>query len=151
MKRSLLVFVVGVLGAIIAHIAWFELRRPAGYNPADGELAWLKTELHLSDQQFAQVKALHEANNPHLLQLASQVSKMRAELQSFEEERRSKGTIDFLEFARFVESRRMIDKQCIDSTRNLVKATADIMTPQQRELYMGLIGPALNTPASQVF
>lgn len=148
MKRTLLVFAVGLVGALLAHIAWFELRRPSSYNAADGELAWMKSELKLSNEQFARIKALHEANNPKLLLLAAQVSKMRTELQAFEEERKNSGNIDFLEFARFVEARRSIDKQCMDSTRNLVKATAEIMDPKQREHYLGLISPALSTPES---
>jgi hypothetical protein len=107
-----------------------------------GELAWIKSELHLSDAQFARIKELHQASSPRLRALAAQVDRMRAEFIGFENTRRTADRIDFLEFARFVELRRDIDRQCLESTRRLVLAAADEMTPGQREHYLGIVAPA---------
>jgi hypothetical protein len=50
--------------------------------------------------------------------------------------------VDFLEFARFVESRRTLNRECLDSTRQLVLASAEVMTPNQRQLYIRLVSTA---------
>jgi hypothetical protein len=151
MKRTILIVSLGLLGACLAHLAWFQLRRPASFNPADGDLAWMKTELKLSNEQFAKIQGIHNECNPRILALAAQVSRMRGELMAFEEERRTQGQIDFLEFARFVENRRTVDKACLDSTRRLVMATAEVMTPQQRERYLGIVNPMINQELTRKF
>ena len=151
MKRIFLVFLLGVMGACSAHFGWFYLRRPPVLGSEAADLAWMKVELNLSDAQYARIKAIHDESNPHIMALAAQVVKMREELVAFEKERKIEGQIDFLEFARFVESRRAIDRECFNSTRRLVLATAEIMTPQQRERYMGLVSPALDPKNARTF
>jgi hypothetical protein len=107
------------------------------------ELAWLRESLQLDAVQFAQIKALHEQSSPRLLALAFQVAQMRQEFAAFEDARKSTGEIDFLEFARFVENRRAVEKQCAESARQLVAAAADVMNPSQRETYFSLLPPTL--------
>lgn len=109
---------------------------------APSRLDWLKSELQLTDEQYAQIKTIHERTSPHLIALATQVAQLRNELAAFEEERRTEGRIDFLEFARWVDTRRSVDRDCLDTTRNLVLATANVMNETQRARYLGLIGPA---------
>lgn len=109
-------------------------------------LAWMKSDLQLTDGQLARIRAVHEQLSPHLLALASQVERMRRDFLEFEKERRSLGQIDFLEFARFVDQRRELDRDCNLSTRQLVAAASDVMTPRQREQYLHLLDPALRTP-----
>lgn len=140
MKRSLLILTLGLAGACLAHYTWFELRRPAEYSGSDKDIAWLKTELKLSSEQYARIRTLHEQSSPRMLALAAQVSRMKEELDAFEKARLTEGQVDFLEFARFVEMRRSVDRECLASTRNLVKATAEVMTPQQRSRYLNIIG-----------
>ncbi len=151
MKRTLLVFLIGVLGACAAHFSWFLLRRPADVNPGGGDLAWMKAELNLTGEQYARIKLIHENSSPKIMALAAQVMKMRNELTAFERTRQTEGQIDFLEFAHFVETRRAVDRECLDSTRRLVQATAEVMNPQQRERYLGLVSPALKPAAAGVF
>jgi len=67
---------------------------------------------------------------------------MQAEFAAFENTRRATDRVDFIEFARFVEARRSISRQCLDSTRQLVRAAANEMTPVQRERYLGIVSPA---------
>jgi hypothetical protein len=47
--------------------------------------------------------------------------------------------VDFLEFARYVEIRRHVSRESLDSTRQLVQAAAGMMTPPQRQRYLELI------------
>jgi hypothetical protein len=142
MRRGALVLVLGLVVGVAAHVVYFRLHKP--YDPAtlDGQLGWMKTELGLSDAQFARIRELHQASSPRLRALASQVAQMQAEFVAFENTRRTADRVDFIEFARFVEARRNINRECLVSTRELVQAAASEMTPQQRERYFGIVAVA---------
>jgi hypothetical protein len=145
MKRTLLVLLLGLGCGLGAHYAWLARQEPIRGDDLGSQLAWMKTNLRLSDGQLARLRVLHEQSAPRLLALAAQVAGMRSELAAFERERLTTGRIDFLEFARYVEQRRALDRACLDSTRTLVAASADVMTPEQREHYLNLLGPALKS------
>jgi hypothetical protein len=145
MKRTLLVLLLGCVAGAGAHFTWLAQRRDAPIDTLSAQLSWMKTNLHLTDDQLARLRVLHEQSAPRLVALATQVASMREELAAFERERQTTGRIDFLEFARYVEQRRALDRTCLDSTRTLVAASAEVMTPAQREHYLNLLGPALKT------
>jgi hypothetical protein len=146
MTRTLLILLLGLAGGAGAHFAWLGMvegsRRPADLR---AQIAWMKTSLNLDDAQLARIQALHEKSAPRLLELAAQVEGMREELEMFEQTRQVEGRIDFLEFARFVEQRRRLDRECMTSTEHLVAEAAKVMTPWQRERYLSLLEPALKT------
>jgi hypothetical protein len=142
MKRTTLNLLLGLAVGLAAHLAYFRLNEPAATNTLDGQLAWMKTELQLTDAQFAQIKQLHQASSPRLRAMAAQVAQLQAEFTEFEKIRRTSDRVDFLEFARFVETRRHVSRECLDSTRQLVLATAGYMTPQQRQRYIRLVAAA---------
>ena len=142
MNRSFLTLLLGLAVGIGAHTVYFQLHRPAGLNSLEGQLSWIKDELKLSDSQFARIKQLHEASSPRLRALAADVARMQAEFTAFENTRRASDQVDFIEFAQFVETRRAINRQCLESTRQLVLATAGVMTPEQRAQYLGLVATA---------
>ena len=143
MKRTFLVLFLGLSAGLLAHLGWFLSQRPCGSTDLDCQLEWMKTELKLSDEQFARIKVIHEQSSPRLLALAAQVARMRDEYDAFERERTTLGQVDFLEFAHFVEKRRSVDRECLTSTQRLVADAAQVMTAQQRERYLGLLGPVL--------
>ena len=143
MRRTLLILLLGLGTGLAAHFAWMAERRPAPAPGLAGDLAWMQANLHLSGEQFAQLQALHEQAVPRLIDLAIQEATMRRELDTFEAQRRTVGRIDFIEFARFVEHRRALDRACLESTRALVTASADLMTPAQRGAYLTLLQPAV--------
>jgi hypothetical protein len=99
----------------------------------------MKAELQLSDTQFARIKELHQASSPRLRALAAQVAQMQSEFAAFENTRRNTDKVDFIEFAQFVQVRRNINRECLDSTRQLVLAAAGEMNPSQREQYFGIV------------
>lgn len=142
MKRTLSVLMLGIVAAAGAHLAWFGLHRPCRGDELDCQLAWMRTELNLTEEQFSRIKTIHQTSSPRLLALAAEVARMREEYAAFERARVTEEKVDFVEFARFVEARRAIDRECAVSTRQLLTATAGVMTPQQRERYLGLLGPA---------
>jgi hypothetical protein len=139
MKRGALVLLLGLAVGVASHLVYFRIHRPFDANTLDGQLAWMKSELQLSDDQFARIKELHQASSPRLRALAAQVSQMQSEFAAFENTRRTSDKVDFIEFAQFVQVRRNIDKECLDSTRRLVLAAASEMNPSQREHYFGIV------------
>lgn len=143
MKRPLLIPLAGLLAAAIAHLGWFEMRRPPADEGQAGVLAWLQDDLHLSTEQFASIKALHERSGPQIRQLAEQASEMRTEFNAFENRRRHDGRVDFLAFAQFIEQRREFQRICTESTRRFLTAAASEMTPGQRARYLERFEPAL--------
>jgi hypothetical protein len=142
MKRGALVLLLGLAVGAGAHEAYFRAHRPEDPDTLIGQLAWMKRELRLSDEQFARISELHQASSPRLQALAAQVAQMQSEFAAFENTRRTTDRVDFIEFARFVEARRSISRQCLDSTRQLVLAAASEMTPRQREHYLGIVSLA---------
>ncbi len=143
MKHPGVILALGLAVGTLTHLAWYWAQRPCTGDSLDCQLAWMKTELKLDDNQFARIKAIHERSSPRLLALAAQVGRMREEYYSFENERTTSGQVDFLEFAHFVEQRRAGDRECLASTRQLVADAAGIMTESQRARYLGLLGPVL--------
>lgn len=148
MKRGGLVLLLGLVVGVTAHLAYFHFHRPFNPDSLDGQLAWMKSELQLSDAQFARIRELHEASSPRLRSLAAQVAQMQSEFAAFENTRRTSDRVDFIEFAQFVEDRRNISRECLDSTRQLVQASASEMTPAQREHYFGIV--AATTPPERI-
>ncbi|HWA25515.1 MAG TPA: Spy/CpxP family protein refolding chaperone [Lacunisphaera sp.] len=142
MKRLLLTLALGLIAGIGSHLAYYRFHEPAGTDTLEGQLAWMKTELKLTDRQFARIKELHQASHPKLRAMAAQVAQMQLEFGEFERSRRTTDQVDFLEFARFVEIRRNLNRACLDSTRQLVLASAEVMTPDQRQQYLALVANA---------
>jgi uncharacterized membrane protein len=143
MIRALLVFIAGIIAGVVAHVTWFQSHRPCNGDQLTCQLDWMRAELRLNEDQFTRIRAIHEASSPRLFALAAQVAQMRDEYAAFERERLNDGEVDFLEFARYVEQRRTVDRECLSATRQLVAAASQTLSPSQRQQYLGLVGPAL--------
>ena len=139
MKRTLLILALGLAVGLGSHVTYFRLHQPATTDTLEGQLAWMRTELQLTDAQFARIKEVHQASSPRLRAIAAQVAELQAEFQAFEKTRRTSDRVDFLEFARYVEIRRHVSRESQDSTRQLVLAAAEVMTPEQRRRYIQLV------------
>jgi hypothetical protein len=146
MNRTLLIVMLGLLAGAGTHFLYFGLHEP-DVQSLDSQLAWMKSELNLNEAQFTRIKELHQVSSPRLHALADQVAQLQAEFAAFEATRRNSNRVDFIEFARFVEARRQINDECLDSTRQLIVATAEVMTPRQRQHYIQLI--AVSEPLAQ--
>ena len=142
MKHPILILLLGLAVGTATHLAYFQHREPVPTDTLEGQLAWMRTELGLTEVQFARIRELHQASHPRLRAMSAQVALMQAEFAEFERTRRTADRVDFLEFARFVEERRELNKRCLDSTRQLVLASAEVMTPEQRRQYIQLVATA---------
>ncbi|HEY3757773.1 MAG TPA: hypothetical protein VGL42_16585 [Opitutaceae bacterium] len=150
MKRSFIVLVAGLAAGGLAHFGWYAAR--ANRLPDTGglevQMAWMKEELNLSDQQFSEIKTIHEESSPRLLALSAQVARMRAEYAAFEHERATTGQINFIEFAQFVSQRRKVDLECFHWTQRLAVETSRSLTAIQQEHYRKLLAPILKSAPS---
>lgn len=142
MKNTLLTLLLGLVAGFGTFHAYCRYNQPVAADTLEGQLAWMKTELRLTDEQYARIRDLHQASHPQLVAMAAQVTSMQAEFAEFEKTRQTADRVDFLEFARFVENQRSLNRACLDSTRRLVLASAEVMTPQQRERYLHLVSSA---------
>ncbi len=147
MKTMLAVLALGLVGGACAHLGWLHYRLGPMHDDLDAQLAWIQHDLDLSPEQYARIKEIHAQSNDQLVALSSRVNRMREELAAFEEQRKRTGEVDFLEFADYIETRRAIDRECLQSTRRLVDASAEVMTAQQRTRYLQLL-PLLDRPGS---
>jgi len=143
MNRGIIVMLLGIIGGALSHEGWLTYKQSGvSGSDLDAQLAWIKSDLQLTPEQYARIKAIHQESSPHLHALASRVARMRDEFNAFERQRTTTGEIDFLEFAQFIQERRRIDGECLQSTRQLVDASAGVMTPRQRERYLSLLSAA---------
>jgi hypothetical protein len=147
MRRTLLILALGLAVGVCVHFTYYGMHQPAPTDTLDGQLAWMRTELQLTDAQFARIKEVHQASGPHLRALASQLAGLQAEFRAFEHSRRTTDQVDFIEFARYVDLRRHVSNESQDSTHRLVLAATAVMTPEQRQRYIRLVA-AVELPAS---
>lgn len=139
MKRTFQMLILGLAVGLGVHFTYYRLSLPVTSDTLDSQLAWMKTELQLTDSQYLRMMELHQASGPRLRAIASKIAGLQNEFQAFEKNRRTNDRVDFLEFARFVETRRHVRSESLDSTRQLVLAAAEVLNPQQRERYLQLI------------
>lgn len=147
MNRAFSVVFLGLAAGIISHQAWLNWRGPCTSDDLSCQLAWIRDDLRLTNEQFSRVVDLHVESSSRLRELALDVSRMQDEFDEFEHARVSEGRVDFLEFARFVDERRQLEAAVGTSARSLIAATADVMSPQQRLRYLALVAPAASSPA----
>jgi len=143
MKRTFIALILGLVCGVAAHLAWFGVRHPAPVYDLESQLAWMKSDFHLNSAQLARIRALHEQSRPRMVALAREVARMRREFSAIEETRQKAGEVDFVKVSRFVVQQRVLDHECLDSARQLVAATAEILTPKQRDQYLAMLTPAI--------
>lgn len=150
MKRTAFALTLGLVLGLGAHLAWFAVRQPAPVDDLESQLAWMQRDLRLDDAQLARIRAVHAQARPRQLALAREAEHMRREFAAFEAKRVTAGSVDYLKFSRAVMQQRILDHACLDSARQLIAATADTMTPAQREQYLNLLVPAFQGAAGSL-
>lgn len=141
MSRTLLILFLGIIAGLAGYRGYLAYRAPASIENLEAQLAWMRTELQLSDEQFGRIQRLHQASHPRLQEIAAQLSHLQVEFAEFERTRQSGERVDFLEFARFVETQRSLNQARLASTKELVLASAEVMTPTQRARYLDWVAP----------
>lgn len=83
MQRGILILILALLlaGTAFCGFRWFAGREARAMSQSvDGEMAWLRREFNLSDEQFSRVAALHEAYRPKCDALCAAVVAANAKL-----------------------------------------------------------------------
>ena len=84
MKKSWLILFGGLLAGIIAYTCIYLHATSAQRSMEQStrpELAWLKSEYHLSDAQFAEVVRLHDAYKPKCAEMCRRIDEQNARVQ----------------------------------------------------------------------
>jgi Spy/CpxP family protein refolding chaperone len=83
MRRVAIILLLGLVGAALAFSALYfastARHRALLHSPAP-ELAWLKQEFRLNDQEFQRIEQLHEGYQPRCQELCRRVAEKRSEL-----------------------------------------------------------------------
>ena len=89
MKKGLILLLVAVIAGMAAFCAMRWHKGGEDHHHASGagldampELEWLKTELQLSDEQFAKVKELHVAYRPKCVEMCRRISEAHEKIES---------------------------------------------------------------------
>jgi hypothetical protein len=142
MIRFTWILTVFALTAVAGHFGYLHLvtaPAPAGApTSARPELIWLQRELDLAPSQLPAVRALHEECWP-------QVARLRVQLDAERRNVRVTGNP-----AACVG----VEEQCKSCTVTLIQQMTTVLTPEQRQKYLGLVGsclpPATHTKGGNV-
>src|SRR6266853_902061 len=84
MKRSWLILLGGLVAGLLAYTCFYlhatSVQRTMEQS-SHPELAWLKTEYHLTEPQFAQVVQLHDAYLPKCAAMCGRIDEQNAKVQ----------------------------------------------------------------------
>lgn len=135
MKRSVLVFTI----AIIAGVAAFCLiRTQIGTKPESvlldsmPELAWVKSELKLSDEQFAKVSALHAAYRPRCMEMCGKIAAAHEKVENMIRENPQVTP----ELERAIHEHAAIHADCQQAMLDHIFQTAGVLDREQAALYI---------------
>jgi Spy/CpxP family protein refolding chaperone len=131
MIRFTWILTVFALAAVSGHFGYLHLAAapaPAG-TPTSGrtELIWLQRELDLTPSQLTTVRALHE-------ECWTRVAKLRVQLDAERRNARATGNPAACVAA---------EEQCKSCTVTFIQQMTTVLTPAQRQKYLGLVGSCL--------
>jgi Spy/CpxP family protein refolding chaperone len=139
-------FFILFLGLVVGAIAFFGMRegpphvsvtRAHDGNSRLPELAWLKRELKLTDEQFAQVAKAHEAYRPTCEQLCARV--MASHVRVKELASPAGPVTPELEAA--LTEHALLHVECQKAMLNHLHQTASLMSPGQAQKYLDALLP----------
>lgn len=133
MKRGLFLLIAAVLAGVVAFYA-MRMHKGEAHHHGSGvaldtmpELEWLKSELHLTDEQFARVRELHVAYRPKCVEMCRRIAQAH-------------GRIEALAAA---------NREITPEYRAALKEHADIHVECQEEMLQHLYGTAATLTEDQ--
>lgn len=141
MKKPIVILIV----ALIAGFAAFGItRRHSAATKGDTlldqlpELAWLRTELALSDSQFSKVAELHASYRPVCGEMCERIGKSRARLEAAALKNRTTGS----ELQQAVADYESVRSDCKMRMLDHLYQTAALMNEEQAGRYLKMVLPA---------
>ncbi len=132
--------VVGLVALAAGGLSYFCFQRPMSFDEtrSDTSFVWLKTEFKLSDDQFARVRALHEAYESVCVESCQAIVDSRDEVRRLREAHAPQE-----EIAAAMAKTAAIDAHCVDSTRKHVREIAAVIGGREGERYLSLVLPRI--------
>lgn len=140
MKKGLLILAI----ALLAGIATFCLTRTQ-HQAARGdtlldavpELAWLRGELALSDDQFAKAQALHSEYRPHCEAMCHNIAEARSKVETLASKSRSVTP----ELTQAIQEYARVRAECQQHMMTHLYQTAALMDEKQARHYLDTVLP----------
>lgn len=141
MKKPLTILLIALIAGIAAFgITRIRSAKPSGDTLLDQlpELGWLRTELALSDPQFAKVGELHAAYRPICREMCARIEESRARLECAALHNRSLNA----ELQEAIANYEQVRGECKTRMLGHLYQTAALMSPEQAEKYLKAVLPA---------
>ncbi|HSP42910.1 MAG TPA: periplasmic heavy metal sensor [Luteolibacter sp.] len=141
MKKPLVILIVALIAGLIAFgIARKHCSPPSGHTLLDElpELAWLRTELALSDAQFSKVAELHAAYRPVCVEMCGRIEKSHARLEAVALKNRTTGA----ELQQAIADYERVRGECKLKMLEHLYQTAALMSEEQAGRYLKAVLPA---------
>ncbi|MDQ8186519.1 hypothetical protein QEH53_13030 [Pelagicoccus sp. SDUM812002] len=139
------VLVIGLACGLVAHFSYVDAYAPGCFSAdAECEMEWLRSELDLSEEQFARITRLHGDREREIRTLSRKVRDLELLLAELEAERVTNGYVDYLEIRNYLKAKRKLDEACVKSTSDLIASVGDVMNVDQRKRYFSIVQSRIN-------
>ncbi|MBC8126065.1 MAG: hypothetical protein H8M99_02805 [Gloeobacteraceae cyanobacterium ES-bin-144] len=140
MKRAAMLLLISLLAGLSA-FCWMRSQKMASQNTvlldSTPELNWMKSELKLSDAQFAKVSVLHTAYRPKCAEMCGLISQAHAKVEKLIHQKPEMT----LELEQAIHNHAVIRAECQQAMLRHIFQTARVMNPDQAALYIEEIMP----------
>jgi hypothetical protein len=140
MKKGLLILVLALAAGVLAF--WItrthqQVERQAVLLDSLPELAWLRVELKLSDEQFAKASALHVAYRPTCEVMCRNIAEAHARLETLARSGRAMSP----ELAAAIRDHARVHAECQQKMLEHLYQTADLLDDRQAARYLETMVP----------
>ncbi len=140
MKRPVIILIIAIVAGLVSYSITRTQHASADGTLLDGlpELAWLRTELDLSDEQFAKVAELHAAYRPVCGEMCRRIEESRARLESVALKNRTTDA----ELQQAIADYERVRGECKTKMLEHLYQTAALMSEEQAMRYLKTVLPA---------
>lgn len=140
MKKGLLILTVAIMAGLLA----FFLSRSQPVGDTDPvlldsmpELAWLRTDLNLSDEQFSKVEQLHRDYRPVCAEMCRRIAESEAAVAKLASAQSGMNE----DLAQLIENHGRVIAECKRSMLGHIYQTASLMNESQGQRYLEVVLP----------
>lgn len=103
-------------------------------------LAWMRSRLDLSSEQFATLVQLHESYQGRFIRLYQDLCEIDARYQGFEKQRLNDDPIDFMALYQLLRDRDALNDSSEQTSGEYLSLVLQVLTPEQAHDYLSLLG-----------
>lgn len=128
----------------------YRLMNDNAFDPSDPRqtktIAWLESELRLSNPQISEFEALHRSYNNVFNSIHAELRSLKNGYDEFENIRRSTDLIDFIALYDLLEKQRSIRMESLEETNSLIQRTLEILDSEQQKVFDNLVNAPQTSP-----